>query len=58
MKDVPTIAYKECPKIEVIQSVINNVLWNMDQDRKVFALKQLQGHMWKNGYASGEIVGQ
>lgn len=56
--DVPKIADKGSQRNEIIQSVVNNVFWNMDRDRKVFALKQLQGHMWKNGYKSGAIVGQ
>lgn len=42
---------------EVKASVIKNVLWQMDGDRKTKALKQLQGHIWRNGYSSGKIVG-
>ena len=29
----------------------------MDKDRKITALKQLQGHMWRHGYQSGELKG-
>lgn len=39
------------------QSVINNVLWQMNSDRKTTALKQLQGHIWKDGYESGLLKG-
>lgn len=39
------------------QSVINNVLWQMKSDRKTTALKQLQGHIWKDGYESGLLKG-
>lgn len=39
------------------KSVINNVLWQMTNDRKTTALKQLQGHIWKDGYESGLLKG-
>lgn len=39
------------------QSIINNVLWQMKSDRKTTALKQLQGHIWKDGYESGFLKG-
>jgi len=39
------------------QSVINNVLWQMNSDRKTTALKNLQGHIWKDGYKSGFLRG-
>ena len=58
MDEVPKILDKEGPREQVIQSVVNNVLWNMQLDRKVFALKQLQGQMWRAGYESGAIIGQ
>lgn len=38
-------------------SVIDNVLWQMCIDRKTTALKQLQGHIWKDGYESGFLRG-
>lgn len=39
------------------ESVINNVLWQMSTDRKTTALKQLQGHIWVDGYESGLLKG-
>ena len=30
----------------------------MDEDRKTGALKQLQGHMWRQAYESGAVKGQ
>ena len=39
-------------------SVSRNVLWNMAQDRKMTALKELQGLIWNAGYASGELKGE
>ncbi|KAK3718786.1 hypothetical protein QZH41_014038 [Actinostola sp. cb2023] len=39
-------------------SVVKSVLWLMDADRKVTALKQLQGHIWKKAYEDGEIKGE
>jgi methionine salvage enolase-phosphatase E1 len=41
-----------------VESLVANVLWQMDQDRKARPLKQLQGHMWKHAYESGNICGQ
>jgi enolase-phosphatase E1 len=32
--------------------------WLMDADRKLTALKALQGRIWEGGFASGELVGQ
>ena len=55
---VPEIVSPNKEKTLVIDSVIANVNWQMDQDRKITALKQLQGHMWREGYSSGEIRGQ
>ncbi|XP_046644194.1 enolase-phosphatase E1-like [Daphnia pulicaria] len=57
MGGVPEIASSlETPTL-ILSSVITNINWNMDQDRKMTALKQLQGHMWREGYSSGEIQG-
>ncbi|XP_070577617.1 enolase-phosphatase E1-like [Ptychodera flava] len=42
----------------VRDSVVKNVLWQMDADRKITALKQLQGHMWTTAYKSGDIKGE
>lgn len=39
------------------ESVIRNVLWQMSTDRKTTALKQLQGHIWVDGYESGLLKG-
>jgi len=38
-------------------ALISNIRDQMKLDRKSFALKQLQGHMWKVGYESGELQG-
>ena len=39
-------------------AIIANVAWQMSSDRKSTPLKQLQGHMWANGFHSGELRGQ
>ncbi|XP_015519440.1 enolase-phosphatase E1 [Neodiprion lecontei] len=39
------------------ESVVKNILWQMDGDRKTGALKQLQGHMWREAYDSGNVKG-
>ncbi|XP_066586097.1 enolase-phosphatase E1-like isoform X2 [Prorops nasuta] len=39
------------------ESLVKNVLWQMDCDRKAGALKELQGHMWRDAYESGTVKG-
>lgn len=43
---------------KAIQEVVDNVLWQMAEDRKTTALKQLQGHMWRAAYTTGKIRGE
>ncbi|XP_040181116.1 enolase-phosphatase E1 isoform X2 [Rana temporaria] len=43
---------------QIIQGVVDNVHWQMSLDRKTTALKQLQGHMWRAAYASGQVKGE
>ncbi|XP_051542464.1 enolase-phosphatase E1-like isoform X2 [Myxocyprinus asiaticus] len=43
---------------KAIREVVENVLWQMDADRKSTALKQLQGHMWRAAYLTGRIKGE
>ncbi|XP_012528012.1 enolase-phosphatase E1 [Monomorium pharaonis] len=38
-------------------SLLKNILWQMDNDRKTGALKQLQGHMWREAYKTGAVKG-
>lgn len=38
-----------------LQAFTTYVQWNIDKDRKIKALKDLQGKMWKEGYESGEL---
>ena len=53
--------FSDCPKIKAsgadhLSSVVEYVQWCIQKDRKVGALKQLQGRIWDKGYASKEIV--
>lgn len=41
-----------------VESAARYVLWLIDQDRKSTALKSLQGKVWEEGYARGELRGQ
>ena len=38
-----------------IESVARYVFWLMDRDRKSTGLKSLQGKIWQQGYATGEL---
>ncbi|XP_041432424.1 enolase-phosphatase E1 isoform X3 [Xenopus laevis] len=42
----------------MIQAVVDNVYWQMSLDRKTTALKQLQGHMWRSAYITGQLKGE
>jgi enolase-phosphatase E1 len=41
-----------------LASVVAYVEWLMDRDRKSTALKELQGKIWEEGYASGDLKGE
>lgn len=45
-------------KEEIIHSVVKNVQWQMSNDRKTKALKNLQGHIWRHAYQAGHVKGQ
>ncbi|KAE9590620.1 putative 2-hydroxy-3-keto-5-methylthiopentenyl-1-phosphate phosphatase [Lupinus albus] len=44
-------------KEEVIAAIVANVDAMIKADRKITALKELQGHIWKNGYENNELEG-
>ena len=46
---------KEGSQDDIIKAVVENVKWQMEEDRKTTALKQLQGHIWREGYKTGNI---
>ncbi|KAJ1655208.1 enolase-phosphatase E1 [Dispira simplex] len=43
------------PQAEKIETVVTNIRYQMQQDRKIKALKDFQGYMWKDGYYSGDL---
>lgn len=43
---------------QVVRSIVEYIHWNIKADRKIGALKQLQGHIWDLGYKSGELKAQ
>ncbi|XP_075534675.1 enolase-phosphatase E1-like isoform X1 [Dermacentor variabilis] len=45
----------EMSKESLIAQLEANVLWQMDADRKAAPLKALQGLVWKEGYATGQL---
>ena len=42
-------------RVEAIEAY---VAWLMDRDRKSTGLKELQGRIWEEGYARGDLVGE
>ena len=55
---MPQILSPEETEGNVIKTVVQNVFWQMDNDRKATGLKALQGKIWKFGFESGTLVGQ
>jgi enolase-phosphatase E1 len=43
---------------QVRAAVERTIEWQMQEDRKIGALKSFQGYMWKEGFESGELRGQ
>lgn len=52
------IPSNSAPKDDIIAAVETNVTSMIKADRKITALKELQGHIWRSGYAKGELQGQ
>ncbi|XP_064602924.1 enolase-phosphatase E1-like [Liolophura sinensis] len=48
----------ESPQDAVVKAVVDSVGWQMNQDRKSTALKQLQGHIWREAYKQGKVKGE
>jgi methylthioribulose 1-phosphate dehydratase/enolase-phosphatase E1 len=42
----------------LLGAVVANVEWQMELNRKTGALKQVQGHVWRAGYADGSLKGE
>jgi methylthioribulose 1-phosphate dehydratase/enolase-phosphatase E1 len=40
----------------LITSIVEYLKWNMSLDRKIAALKDIQGHVWAEGYATGKLT--
>ncbi|KAJ1969719.1 enolase-phosphatase E1 [Dispira parvispora] len=58
LTDIPTIVNltdPAIPKAKKIKTVVANIRYQMQQDRKIKALKDFQGYMWKDGYYSGDL---
>lgn len=53
----PAVAPDAAGPQQVARSMLANLRWQMDNDRKATALKSIQGRMWKRGYESGELRG-
>ncbi|GAB2241436.1 hypothetical protein Droror1_Dr00018211, partial [Drosera rotundifolia] len=45
-------------KEEIIAPLVANVEAMIKADRKITALKQLQGHIWRTGYVNSELKGK
>ncbi|NUN14909.1 MAG: acireductone synthase [Myxococcales bacterium] len=55
LDDVIPIPDDSYPADQIREHVLRSVFRQMDQDRKSTALKSLQGKIWQQGYATGEL---
>jgi 2,3-diketo-5-methylthio-1-phosphopentane phosphatase len=53
----PVPPWVDSPRDKRLACIASYVEWLMDRDRKSTALKALQGRIWEEGYAFGELVG-
>ena len=53
--NVPLVPDNSSDKATMLTAVVDNLLWNISQDRKISALKDIQGHIWDEGYKSGDL---
>eukprot|EP01064_Diplonema_japonicum_P025899 TRINITY_DN37318_c0_g1_i1.p1 TRINITY_DN37318_c0_g1~~TRINITY_DN37318_c0_g1_i1.p1 ORF type:complete len:314 (+),score=45.91 TRINITY_DN37318_c0_g1_i1:25-942(+) len=56
--ETPLIKDSTHSKEEIIATVVANFKYNSDKNLKVTPMKALQGMIWKNGYASGNLKGK
>lgn len=54
LRSLPQIPAAGAEQEAIIAAVVRNVHANMDLDRKMTALKQIQGHIWERGYKASE----
>ncbi|KAG5254972.1 bifunctional methylthioribulose-1-phosphate dehydratase/enolase-phosphatase [Salix suchowensis] len=52
-----SIPSDDAGKEEVVAALVANVATMIKADRKITALKQLQGHIWRTGYENNELEG-
>ncbi|KAJ6423414.1 hypothetical protein OIU84_024378 [Salix udensis] len=52
-----SIPSNDAGKEEVVAALVANVETMIKADRKITALKQLQGHIWRTGYENNELEG-
>ena len=56
--NIPTVAIPDhADKAATCDAAVRNVELQMSSDRKTTALKLLQGMIWRDGYANGELKG-
>ena len=58
MEGVVEIPDTEAGKEEVAKAVAANVRWQMENNRDSTELKQLQGHIWRQAFESGDLKGE
>ncbi|KAF4320329.1 hypothetical protein BBO99_00000477 [Phytophthora kernoviae] len=51
----PPVLDAQQNKDKLIEALVHYIKWNVGADRKIGPLKSLQGHMWLQGYESGEL---
>ncbi len=52
------VAAADEEKAKLIDSLVDNVTWQMGRDAKNAALKTFQGHIYREAYKTGKLLGQ
>ncbi|KAJ1781226.1 enolase-phosphatase E1, partial [Coemansia sp. RSA 2399] len=55
--DLGALELNQQSAADVRHNVLTNIEWQMKADRKIGALKGLQGYMWRFGYEDGQLKG-
>ncbi|KAI8579442.1 hypothetical protein K450DRAFT_271982 [Umbelopsis ramanniana AG] len=59
IKQAVLIPHETSSNADQVRAAVQQCIeWQMQEDRKIGALKSFQGYMWKEGYESGELCGQ
>ena len=45
-------------KDALMEAVVNNILWQLDNKRQSSELQQVQNHIWRDGFKTAKVQGK